>query len=257
MTDLQVFREMAEQILSVPTLKGTSDRYLTDRAFRILRHCAGIVQLTEVQRFQIDQESLQVAALFRDAGFARFVRQQEKTVRLVLADVTDEDLRDFSAQVVQEKLAGLLEPAEMERICHIIINSGRRDTTLIEAMILADARNLDDMGAVGIFNEMRRYVIHGRGATEALTGWNRKIEYDYWAARLRESFRFESVRKIAEQRLRAAQTFMEQLERENRAADLEQLILQQKKTVLTRPASPVDLPAASSRTLLKTVTTSK
>ena len=46
------------------------------------------------------------------------------------------------------------------------------------------------MGAIGIFNESRRYMIHGRGATDAIASWNRKIEYEYWNARLRESFRF-------------------------------------------------------------------
>ena len=87
-------------------------------------------------------------------------------------------------------------------------------------MVLSDARNLDDMGMVGIFNEMRRYVVHGRGVSEALASWKRKLDYDYWKARLRESFRFDSVRQIAQQRLQGAEQYMKQLELENRAGDL-------------------------------------
>jgi len=228
MAILTVIKEIAEQVLAIPTLKGTPDRYLIDRANRVLRHCGSIAQLSEIRNFQVDHECLNIAALFRDSGFARFASQEDKAVRMVLADLTDEDLRDFSAQVVHEKLAEVLNPRQMERVCSIIIESGNRETRLIEAMILSDARNLDDMGAVGIFNELRRYLVHGRGVSDAMVSWKRKIEYDYWSARLRESFRFEGVKKLAQRRLEAAEHFMEQLEVENRAGDLEDILLEQK-----------------------------
>jgi hypothetical protein len=233
MTEYNVIKEIAEQLLVVPTLKGTPDRYLIDRAYRILRHCGNIAQLNEVRCFQIDHDCLNVASLFRDAGFARYASQEDRVARMVLADLTDADMRDFSAQLVQENLSELLNPRQRERICSIIMESGSRKTSLVEAMILADARNLEDMGATGIFNELRRYVVHGRGVTEALVSWKRKIDYDYWNARLREGFRFESVRKLAQQRMQTALGFMEQLERENKAGDLEELLLSQNLTAPT------------------------
>jgi hypothetical protein len=70
--------------------------------------------------------------------------------------------------------------------------------------------------------------VHGRGVSDALVSWTRKIEYDYWTARLSESFRFESVRSIAQRRLETAKRFMEQLEIENKASDLEDILLEQK-----------------------------
>jgi hypothetical protein len=227
MADLNIIKELAEQSLAIPTIKGAPDRYLIDRAYRVLRHCGGVAQLHDVRCFQIDHECLNVAALFRDAGFARYANQEDKAARMVLADLTDEDLRDFSAQIVQEKLVDLLNPRQMERVCSSIIESGKRDTVLVEAMILSDARNLDDMGAIGIFNEVRRYLVHGRGVSEAVIGWNRKLEYDYWTARLRESYRFAGVRAIARQRLEIAEQFMRQLDLENRAGDLEQILMEQ------------------------------
>ena len=226
MTDLNVIKEVAEQALSIPALKGTPDRYLIDRAYRVLRHCGSIARLQEVQRFQFDQECLNIAALFRDAGFALYAAKDDQAARIVLADLTDEDLRDFACQVVHEKLQGLLNPRQIERVCSIIIESSRRDTHLIEAMILSDARNLDDMGAVGVFNELRRYLVHGKGVTQAIESWKRKIEYDYWSARLRESFRFDAVRTLASKRLRFAEMFMAHLDAENRAGDLEDMLLE-------------------------------
>ena len=237
MADLNVIKEIAEQALAVPTAKGVPDRFLIDRASRIMRHCGGIAQLNEVRRFQIDHFCLNTAVLFRDAGFACYANQEDRTARMVLADLNDADMRDFSTQIVHEKLHGLLNPRQMERICSIINESNNRSTCLIEAMILSDARNLDDMGAVGIFNEMRRYVVHGYGATEALTSWKRKIDYDYWTARLRESFRFEGVRKIAQKRLQIAEQFMAQLEIENRSGDLEDMLLEQQLSTCPAPAA--------------------
>ena len=42
-------------------------------------------------------------------------------------------------------------------------------------------------------------MVHGRGLSEALASWRRKIDYDYWTARLRESFRFKAVAQLARQ----------------------------------------------------------
>ena len=226
--ELNVIKEIAEKALAIPTLKGTADRYLIDRAFRVLRHCGSIAQLSDIQRFQIDRVCLNVAALFCDSGFSRYASQDDQMARMVLADLTDDDLRDFSCQVVHEHLSEILNPRQLERVCAIIMESGKRETALIEAMILSDARNLDDLGAVGIFNELRRYVVHGRGVSGAIDSWKRKMEYDYWTARLRESFRFEPVRQLASRRLKFAEQFMQELDLENKAGDLEDFLLEQK-----------------------------
>ena len=93
-------------------------------------------------------------------------------------------------------------------------------------MILSDARNLEDMGAVGLYHEFRKYVIHGKGVAEVLDSWKRKIDYRYWQARLKESFRFESVRRVAQQRHETTEYFMNQLSTENAARDLEELIIE-------------------------------
>ena len=97
---------------------------------------------------------------------------------------------------------------------------------MTEAKILSDARNLDDMGAVGIFSEFRRFVCNGKGVADVLESWKRKVDYRYWQARLKESFRFETVRKLAVQRFAATEYFMTQLKMENNAQDLEDLLLE-------------------------------
>src|SRR4030043_184233 len=75
---------------------------------------------------------------------------------------------------------------KIEKIGKIIVESANRFTEMIEAMVLGDARNLEDMGAVGLFHEFRKYVIHGKGVADVLDSWRRKIDYRFWQARLKE-----------------------------------------------------------------------
>jgi hypothetical protein len=227
MSEMDVVKEIAQQVLVVSTLSGANDNWLWDRTQRVLRNVEHICRLPEISKknLPLDNFCLTAAAYFSDTGFARYADAEDTASRLVLADVSSDDLRDFSTQIVTDKLAGALAGQKIDKINKIIAESGNRFTNMPEAMILSDARNLDDMGAVGVFNEFRRYVTHGKGVADVLQTWKRKLDYQYFQARLKESFRFEAVRKLAEQRYAAVEYFMNQLKTENAAADIEELIM--------------------------------
>lgn len=228
MSELDVIRDTAQQLLIVPTLSGEKDNFLLDRTQRIVRNVEHICRLPELtaNNLLIDRFCLIAAAWFSDTGFAKYLDEQDLSSRIVLSDITAADIRDFSTQIVNDKLSGALNGQKIDKIDKIIIESSNRFTNMTEAMVLSDARNLDDIGAVGIFNEFRRYVVHGRGVADVLQSWKRKIDYQYWQARLKEGFRFDSVRQLAQQRFEAAQFFMNHLSDENNAKDIEELILE-------------------------------
>ena len=228
MSELDVIRQIAQQVLKVPTLTGIQDHWLWDRTLRILRNVEHICRMPELneQAAAIDRFCLIAATYFADSGFAHFTDAEDMSARLVLADISQSDLCDFSTQVVSDRLSGALAGPRIDKINKIIVESSNRFTEMTEAMILSDARNLDDMGAVGLFHEFRRYVIHGKGVSDVMENWKRKIDYRYWQARLKESFRFETPRRLAEQRFSAAEYFMNQLSVENAAKDLEELLLE-------------------------------
>lgn len=228
MSEIDIIRQIAQQVLTVSTLTGQTDTWLWDRTQRIVRNVEHICRLPELlkEKLAVDRFCLIAATYFSDAGFACYADIEDTSARLVLADISTEDLRDFSTQVVTDKLSGAIAGPKIDKISKIIHASGDRFTNMAEAMILSDARNLDDMGAVGVFNEFRRYAIHGKGATDALDSWQRKVDYKYWEARLKESFRFESVRQIASQRFSAVEYFMNQLSVENAAKDLEEVVIE-------------------------------
>lgn len=228
MAEMDIIREIANQVLVVPTISGEKDNYLWDRAQRLVRNAEHICRLPEIENenLPIDRFCLTGAAYFCDSGFAKFSDAEDLSSRMVLADISTTDLMDFSTQIVTDKLSGALAGPKVDKIIKIINESSNRFTEMPEAMILTDARSLDDMGSIGIFNEFRRYVVHGKGVSDVLESWKRKVDYRYWDARLKESFRFDSVRKLAEQRFEAVNLFMNQLSTEHAARDIEELILE-------------------------------
>ena len=228
MSKIDVVRQIAREVLTSRALGHETDNWLWDRTQRILRNVEHICRLPELVEADvpIDRFSLCAATCFADSGFTHYADSEDTSSRLLLADVNPTDLRDFSTQVVSEKLAETLSAAKIDKINNIIVESGNRETDLTEAKILSDSRNLDDMGAVGIYNEFRRDVIGGKGVSDIIESWKRKVDYRYWQARLKESFRFETVRKVAMQRFAATEYIMNQLKIENAAQDLEDVLLE-------------------------------
>ena len=225
MSELEIVRELAKEALTVPSLTGEMGAFLWERAQRLVRSVEYISQLPELAEagLRADGFCLAAAAYFSEAGLARYLESTGRGAKLGLNDVNGEDLPGFSARVAEQKLAGAIEKIRIEKITRIITESGSHFTKMVEAMILADARNLDDMGLVGVLSEYRRYICRGKGVGEVLQNWKRKKEYRYWQARLEEGFRFEQVRKLAEQRLCATEEFMAQLKEEAQGRDLEGL----------------------------------
>ncbi len=225
MSELEKVKEFAREVLTFATDGGSHDASLWGRAERLVLNVKYISRLPELvqEGVPIDNFCLLPATYFSDSGLARyFSAKKAEKGQSAAGDITRSDLLSFSTEVVEEKLGGLLDKRRIEKINRIIVESGSNFTRLTEAMILADARNLDDMGAAGIFSEARRYAINGKSISDALQDWQRKKDYQYWQARLTECFRFEAVRKIAQRRLSAAEYFMSQLNAENRAHDLEE-----------------------------------
>ena len=225
MSELDIVADLAKGILTTIAPGGGGDEFLWDRAQRLVRNVEHICRLPELAEvsLQIDRFCLIAATYFSEVGLTLLLEQQGTVATPATANGNGNGLLDFSIDVVNEKLSGVLEKLKTDKISRIITESGSPFTTMTEAMILSDARNLDDMGAVGIFNEFRRYVIGGKAVSDALQIWKSKIDYQYWQARIKDSFHFESIRKLASQRFSAAEHFMDQLKVENTTSDLEKL----------------------------------
>lgn len=224
MSELKRVMDIAYQVLTTPTPKGGPDTSLCDRAERLAANAEFICllpELTDTNR-QIDYFCLTVAAYFCDTGPASLIKNGKNQETPGVFDANSSRFLELSADIAAKKLETHLQPAKIEKIATIISESADHFTTMTEAMILSDARNLDDMGAAGVFNEIKRSAFAGKGLTGFVKSWRKKVDYGYWQARLQDGFHFDSVRRIAEQRLYSAETFITQLDTEIQAADIKE-----------------------------------
>lgn len=221
-------RKAAYELLLVQNPSGHSERWLWDRTCRIVRHVEAVLRLGEIQeiRAAIDVFALKTAAYLTDAGLPVYAQAKELSFSSALLELGRPELREFSIQVVQEKFSSLPSPETLDLVCRVIRESDNRFTKLTEARILSDARNLEDMGMIGIIQDIRRCLLQGKGVSAILESWRRKIDYRYWEARLKEDFHYEAVRRLARQRFAAAQECMQALEAEDLGKDFNRLIME-------------------------------
>lgn len=228
MSDFDTVSDLAKEALTVHMPTGELDHFIWDRSQRLVHTVEAICEIPELasRNIPIDHAALVSATYFSDAGLARYLGMGRKERQLTFSEALNDGLLDFCTTVVEEKLTGVFVKTKIEKINRIISESRGNFTKMTEAMILSDARNLDDMGAVGIFNEFKRIVSEGKGVGDVLQIWERKIDYRYWQARLEKNFRFESVHKLAEQKLATAEYFMEQLKAETESHDLRKVVVE-------------------------------
>ncbi|MHC4131527.1 MAG: HD domain-containing protein [Planctomycetota bacterium] len=226
MTELETIKELAKGVLVTSRDSMGLGRYLWDRTQRLGRNVEHICDLSESAQtsFEVDRFCLLSATYFSETGFAGLLGKKNAPTSYPFFKSSSDGILEFCRETVNSKLSLILSKGQIIKIKKIISESWNRTTRMTEAMILSDARNLEDMGAVGIFHELRRFMSQGKNITEVLLHWRKQIDYRYWQARLKDSFRFESVRNLAEQRLVRAEQFMNQLQVETEAKDLKELI---------------------------------
>lgn len=224
MSELGVVHKIASEILTTPDSSGGHNDWVWDRTARILRNIEHICRLPELaeQAISIDRFCLITAAYFADSGLTHFARNQKNVAKWPSSDIKNVTFCSISTQIVSDKLAGIVSGTRIDKINKIITESFDRFTDITEAMILSDGRSLEDLGAAGLLGILRRQLIDGKGVSDILESWNRKVEYGYWQARMQESFRFSAVRAVGELRFMAAEQFMNQLAAENTASDLKE-----------------------------------
>jgi hypothetical protein len=228
MAEMEMIKKFAEQIMLVPGKMGLVNTWLWDRTQRIVRNIETIYQLPEIAgaNIAIDKFCLTASAYFADAGFTNYIGIETVEAGLVLADINTRDLREFSTQIVSEHLSEILDQSKISKINKIIIESNNPLAEMHEAVILSDGRNLEDVGVIEIFNEFCACGVHGRGVGEQLESWKKKKDYKYWDARLKESFHFDSIRKVAAQRYNQAERLMTQLAIEDSGKDLKEVTIE-------------------------------
>lgn len=188
-------RQRLEQALSVVDDHGTAGPRLVDDAARLWKRVQRFVGMNLVAE-GLDLDALELACyavhlpLRRQrtlprgrAGKATLRERAEESAELLLSLPTDaeEDLLDRTTRLLHEM--------------------PHRSPMFDEAKLLADAINLDDFGVTGLVQQVIQLARSGDGVLQVADGAEKREQYGYWQARLKDGFHFEPVRQIARRRL--------------------------------------------------------
>jgi hypothetical protein len=111
------------------------------------------------------------------------------------------DRAEQAAELLVSQLGEEVDETLLDRTTRLLQELPQRAPMLDEARLLADAVNLDDFGLTGLIVQVIQLARQGDGVAQVADGCEKREQYGYWDARLRDGFHFESVRAIARRRL--------------------------------------------------------
>ena len=220
MPEIEPIVEVAREVLVGRSPLGREDTFLLDHSLRVMHVAERLSQCREVRAWRIDRFALSVAALFHQAAVVRLDEERRTSTVYAAATMSAEDVKEYSAELAGDRLASKVPARQLGLVQEIVRHTHDATIELSEAKILSDADSLDDVGALGVWRDLRRNALEGRGIDEAVRAWERREQYGYWQARVRDVFHLEAAWRLAEQRLAGARVFMQHLARERDAADL-------------------------------------
>lgn len=206
----QLFQQ-AERDLLIAVQGSLYDPVVWEHSARVARMAQMIARSPEVATNAPNSEALTVAALYHDMGWVLMVKTGEMSRDELLLRPTTDLCREMAADWMEANLVRAVPGGVLERAVAVVRQLGDRRTELIEAHVLADADNLDQIGPQAICLMIRKCRSEGRTLEHLLASWQRQEEYHYWQARIRELLRFDATRSLAERRHDALRRFMADL----------------------------------------------
>lgn len=216
---LDAIWDRAKVDLLIPTVRGESDGFLWEHSVRIAETVQSIAKLPVVRSQNPDDAALVAAALYHDSAWAARVRAGEIERIDVLSRPPSPSHREQSASILEASLGSLLPSDTLERAARAIRVLNDREIDFVEGQVLTEAENLDEFGVLSLWVTIRRGAIEGKGVQASIDTWHRRKEYQFWTARLNDSFRFARVRELARKRLDSMERVMLDIEEQHRGLD--------------------------------------
>ena len=220
MPEIEPIIEVAREVLVGRSPLGREDTFLFDHSMRVMHVAERLSGCREVSAWRLDRFALSAAALFHQAATVRLEEERRTSTVYAAATMSAEDVKQYSAELAGDRLAGRLPQRQLEFVQEVVRHAHDAASNIPESKILSDADNLDDIGTLGIWRDLRRSILEGHAVDEAVRIWQRREQYGYWEARMREALQLETSRRLAAGRLAAARAFMQQLARERDASDI-------------------------------------
>ncbi|MCA9242839.1 MAG: hypothetical protein KDA32_02700 [Phycisphaerales bacterium] len=224
MSDLETLRAAAESLLLTDEGPLAGDRWLWEHSLRVADYCAILINAPEVAHDLPSLDPILVAAWFYSAGWAIQAQDGQVGRWQVLGRPTNDLQRELALNAMLERAGNLASTNIVQYAAAIIRSSADRDTDIPEALVLAEAVSLDEIGLLYSLRQFRQYQAEGRPLSQFIDTWQRQQEYKYWETRIRDGLRFECSRAIARQRIAAVDEMMTGLRNAITGQDLKAMI---------------------------------
>jgi hypothetical protein len=198
-------RRRLEKALAEVDEHGTVGSRLVEDATRLWDRVRALVDMKLIAT-DPDMEALELAC------FA--MQLPQKQARLVTGKLGRTNLKQRAEAAAELLVTLLVDEADeelLDRVARLLQETPHRQPMLEEARLLADAVNLDDFGVAGLVNVAVQMALQGSGVAALVEAYEKRDQYGYWDARLKEGFHFDHVRSIARQRLEKARGALAQL----------------------------------------------
>jgi hypothetical protein len=186
-----------EKALSEVDEHGTTGPRLVDDAQRLWGRVRRLIDMKLIAT-EPDLEALELAC---------YAFQLPRQTRMAASKLGKPNLKqraEAAAELLVTLLAEEADEGLLDRATRLLHETPQRQPMIEEARLLADAVNLDDFGVSGMTLLMVQLSSQGGGARQLIEAYEKREEYGYWEARLKEGFHFDAVRQIAARRLEAA-----------------------------------------------------
>jgi hypothetical protein len=184
-----------QQSLAVVDEHGTRGPRLLDDAQRLWSRARSFIRMKLADDVDADALELSCHAL-------QLPMRQIKLISTgKLARTNLRDRAEQSAELLVSLIGEDVEEQLLDRTTRILQEMPHRNPMVEEAKLLADALNLEDFGLIGLLALTIQLSRQGDGAKQLIEGIEKRDQYGYWEARLKDGFHFEQVRQIARRRL--------------------------------------------------------
>ncbi|MEA2708606.1 MAG: uncharacterized protein QOF78_1207, partial [Phycisphaerales bacterium] len=186
-------RQRLTRALAVVDDHATRGPRLMDDADRLWRRVQALLKLELIPSASADVDALELACYALELPM-------RSSSNLPAGKLGRTNLRDRTEQAA-ELLVGAVgneAPEELiDRATNILLAMPHRNPASEESKLLADALNLDDFGVIGFVTRAIQLGRQGDGVNQVAEGNDKREQYGYWDARLKDGFHFDPVRKLA------------------------------------------------------------
>jgi hypothetical protein len=193
-------RRILQQSLSTVDEHQTPGARLQEDAERLFNLCRKFLSMNLISAETADIEALETACFALQLP----QRQSKPPTAGRLGRSNLKDRAEQSAELMVTLFDGKIEDMLLDRAARLLHEMPHKSPVPEEARLLADAINLDEFGLVGLINQMIQLARQGDGVNQLAEGCEKRDQYGYWDARLKEGFHFEPIRQLARRRVNNA-----------------------------------------------------